>query len=553
MFYCQIGKKSGNAYFVCATDDDPAGEYVTTRVPAWPTDLTSDAYDMALRCIEVCSVEHEHCLRPKPSKLPTRVIDCLDPAHPRLLTTDPLNLDFYVTLSYVWGENQPHRTTAENLESYQSSIDLSLIPHTIRDAINVTHRIGQRYLWVDSFCIIQDSEDEKAREISKIREYFQNAFVTLVAANADHVGAGFTPSRARWRPEPLFTLPFICPNGSVGTLQLHNSDLSKIGTSKPAEPIDSRAWCVEERLLSPRALVFYHHSLQYECRKAFVNVNGSSLWLPQQWDNSKLAKLMDGKMPDVLSWDLVLSKYRLCKVTRPQDRLVAISGVAQYFEQRLIKKEKEKEDAYVAGFWRYQLPGALLWRTGYEMQRRPVGYVAPSWSWAAADGELVAGLPRGGESICIVKHCEATPKHTFNPYGAVTSGSLILEAGVVLAVWVPSIPGSDKRGRYRWAVENASSIFLRDDVVCDPDGRYAEMYPDADEDWNATMLGSSDNRHDVTLVGVLEGPGELVRGLVLVPVRNNGTVETEVYRRIGMFEVEVDKWTLPPRQDIHII
>ncbi len=59
----------------------------------------------------------------------------------------------------------------------------------------VTHKLGLRYLWVDSFCIVQDSEDDKAREIAQIRWIFRNAYVTIVAACAETVRDGFLHDR----------------------------------------------------------------------------------------------------------------------------------------------------------------------------------------------------------------------------------------------------------------------------------------------------------------------------------------------------------------------
>ena len=149
--------------------------------------------------MEDCAKTHKDC---PPivldSRLPTRVIDCLDPLHPRLFASGGKRGQ-YAALSYVWGEAQPHSTTNAKLDAYTSSIDISIIPRTIREAIEVTHKLGLRYLWVDSFCIIQDSREDKTRELVLLRRIFHDAYITIVAACAPSASAGFLYDR----PSPV--------------------------------------------------------------------------------------------------------------------------------------------------------------------------------------------------------------------------------------------------------------------------------------------------------------------------------------------------------------
>jgi Heterokaryon incompatibility protein (HET) len=68
----------------------------------------------------------------------------------------------YVALSYVWGQTDKPRLKLEshNEEALSQPMALKLyaskIPNTIRDAITVVRKLGERYLWVDSLCILQD-------------------------------------------------------------------------------------------------------------------------------------------------------------------------------------------------------------------------------------------------------------------------------------------------------------------------------------------------------------------------------------------------------------
>lgn len=56
-------------------------------------------------------------------------------------------------------------------------------PRTFRDAILITRALGYRYLWIDSLCIIQDSEDW-FHEASTMGDVYSNSQCTLAAIYA---------------------------------------------------------------------------------------------------------------------------------------------------------------------------------------------------------------------------------------------------------------------------------------------------------------------------------------------------------------------------------
>ncbi|KAI1655966.1 hypothetical protein F4813DRAFT_365925 [Daldinia decipiens] len=100
--------------------------------------------------------------------------------------------------------------------------------------------------------------------------------VTIIAALAKRVREGVLHDRLRL--PPYSRLPSICPeNGQVGSTSL--SPVWKPYDDKQ-EPVNGRAWCLEERLLSPRALVYASHTLQYHCQTHTINI-GDSINTPQ--------------------------------------------------------------------------------------------------------------------------------------------------------------------------------------------------------------------------------------------------------------------------------
>jgi hypothetical protein len=90
----------------------------------------------------------------------------------------------YVALSYRWGDANMNLTTNATLLEHLENIDISTICTTIRDAILVTREIGFRYLWADSLCIIQDSEEDWEQEALRMGEIYQNCTLSITASVA---------------------------------------------------------------------------------------------------------------------------------------------------------------------------------------------------------------------------------------------------------------------------------------------------------------------------------------------------------------------------------
>jgi len=95
----------------------------------------------------------------KASSNPVRLIDCYQM---RLITSQKETR--YVTLSYVWGPavwlKLTCSTYSEMCQPGAFNRLFSQLPCTVQDAIRLVPILGERYLWVDSLCIIQGSRDD---------------------------------------------------------------------------------------------------------------------------------------------------------------------------------------------------------------------------------------------------------------------------------------------------------------------------------------------------------------------------------------------------------
>lgn len=206
--------------------------------------------------IQECVSNHKHCL-PKPEKrpLPSRLVNVGIGESPTLTLCNTQGFEGeYIALSYCWGQkSQPVMNTKSTSSQFMNEgLPVQKLPQTIQDAICVTRKLGIQYLWVDVLCIIQDSREDKDKEIEKLQDYFSNAYITISAASASSCESGFLQKResvrdkfpARMNPDRTphaFKLPWRCQNGQLGRVRIQpwqEHDLLK-------EPVNARAWVRE--------------------------------------------------------------------------------------------------------------------------------------------------------------------------------------------------------------------------------------------------------------------------------------------------------------------
>ncbi|KAF8850430.1 HET-domain-containing protein, partial [Acephala macrosclerotiorum] len=100
----------------------------------------------------------------------------------------------YIALSYVWGNSNSAQLKRKALRFDDRGSPFARLPQklpqTIEDAIHVTRSLGERYLWVDSLCIIQDSAPDKRTQMEHMDAIYSSAFVTIAAASGSEANAG---------------------------------------------------------------------------------------------------------------------------------------------------------------------------------------------------------------------------------------------------------------------------------------------------------------------------------------------------------------------------
>ncbi|KAF6830024.1 heterokaryon incompatibility protein [Colletotrichum musicola] len=100
----------------------------------------------------------------------------------------------YVALSYIWGEvpslrlsttNRPHLVKPEGIKAAWKSV-----PRTIRDAILLVKKLGKRYLWVDTLCLVQNDREDLHAGVNVMDMIYEASWLTIVAACGHNANAG---------------------------------------------------------------------------------------------------------------------------------------------------------------------------------------------------------------------------------------------------------------------------------------------------------------------------------------------------------------------------
>ncbi|POS70916.1 hypothetical protein DHEL01_v210687 [Diaporthe helianthi] len=102
----------------------------------------------------------------------------------------------------------------------------------------VSQRLGIRHFWVDRWCIDQHSEDDKAREIPRMRDYYRGASACLVLVGPDAKAFGCVPQQAG-----------VILSASQ-QLRLNKDGLRSVFSSRWS----SRVWTMQEALMSRQTI-----------------------------------------------------------------------------------------------------------------------------------------------------------------------------------------------------------------------------------------------------------------------------------------------------------
>ena len=433
---------------------------------------------------------------------------------------------------------------------------MDTLPHTFRDAVHVTRRLGIRHLWIDSLCIMQDSRDDWARESQKMGEVYRCALINICPNSALNCEHGFLNAQritlngqmnAADEDTEITLESSKYGSGSLflgGTVDIWSSSIT--GDPRGAEPgarLHDRAWVLQEVMLSPRTLHFTSGQLLWECCQnvymesciePIVNMSEErSSFYSNSWTDTSLKRtLVDPPLTLLRTeedrqwhremvyqrWYTTVTEYTRRQLTFESDVFPALSGLARSVQSKL-------GDRYIAGIFDGDMIRGLLW-TRFVLRgskertfAQNHEYKAPSWSWAHHPADFIWGYslqsdwpspmitnegpcPVVVEAIVHARYPDAeTSEHVF---GALSGGHLIL------------------RTYFRRTQQQ--------DFLYNPKGGFGDTSAFLDKGSHDDYDSMIDEYGEIYLIymGVFS---KLVHALIVIPQSEN----KEVYKRIGVF------------------
>nr|POE46976.1 hypothetical protein CFP56_00308 [Quercus suber] len=319
-----------------------------------------------------CAKTHAGPCDPPIHQMPPffRLVDC-----ERRCVIEPIDVPRFVALSYAWldlSSGPMDMLEKSNLErlSEDGGISESRIPAFILDAMLLCQDLGERYLWIDRLCIVQDDKPSKKLQIKAMDKIYRGASATIVVAADQTQDIGLPGVRGRPRRSNVLNR---ARNFSTDLRSMKTNDRFVIDGSR----WNTRGWTLQEKLLSRRCIFISNHDAYFVCSKtSYQEELVYDEDYPYDWSRTALWGISS-----FARYCILVEEYTARELSHPSDILHALAGlgnvVATQLETRMRFSMPERF-----------LHQALLWAPTQDMARREQVYDIPSWSWASWKGAV---------------------------------------------------------------------------------------------------------------------------------------------------------------------
>ncbi|KAI6080818.1 heterokaryon incompatibility protein-domain-containing protein [Hypoxylon rubiginosum] len=463
--------------------------------PVTPTDILSDefitkvnrdsgseeAFHLVRAWLQDCREKHVKCL-PTIFSAPARVLDLQGPDQDMVYLKETKGACCpYAALSYCWGptfcSDTEIATLKENVQLFQDNgILIEDLPKTLREAVQATRRLDIRYLWIDRLCIIQDDSSDWMSNASLMCDVYSGAEITLSADHSSSTQGGLFNDNQSYSNFEYH--PYVDPDGELTHRQLLIPPSHPIFEGQVLEnthPVDSRAWILQERLMSHRILHFTSQEMVWECNEATTCECRRGSSSPTR---ALTTPPPGGWTTEILysEWRDIVKSYKMRTLTEPADEFPALKGIATKFYRLLqgCSAIGGMSDNYMAGMWKNNLAAEMAWKRGNDADtesfRRRIKsnkapeskdktkgegkediqerirawrqdqldptdkYIAPSWSWASQPGpkDYYRYWPEVPfQSQIDLVDVQLTPRSANDPWGQLESGYITISGHMV--------------------------------------------------------------------------------------------------------------------------
>lgn len=262
------------------------------------------------------------------------------------------------------------------------------------------------YIWIDSLCIIQDCQNDWARESGRMGDVYRYGEFNIAATGYDNGEPGLFSKRDAI-PSKHFPVylnsNFVDMNHveyNFNGLYINANEFGFIELIV-GSPLNSRGWVAQERTLSPAIVHYTPKEVWWECSDMIANEtmpSGLENWNLESNGSTGHLRSLEGVEKEEIHkfWRRFIRFYANTKLTLDKDRLPAVAGIARILRDMLNEK-------YIAGIWENDIARSLVWGCRGDLSM-PSTQLVPSWSWASVCG-IIGGFHFHPSSSAQVLSC----------------------------------------------------------------------------------------------------------------------------------------------------
>lgn len=260
----------------------------------------------------------------------------------------------------------------------------------VRHAIYLTSALGERYLWVDTLCIVL-GDATTAEQLGLMGAIYASATVVIVAADGD-AQEGIAGLKGVPDSAPRDAQQWLIPFGSDETIIARtNSPFSLLGGG----PYYTRGWTYQEYKMASRKIFLKDGIAHWECQR--------SLWHEDLVQGVELDKYIEPRLREMLAGFPILSSvshtvgnYNQLDLRYEEDALPGIMGLLSVISRSF-------SGGFLYGIPETYFDRALGWRPVWphtHLVRRKASdrpsrlnsaSELPSWSWVGWQGLVTLG------------------------------------------------------------------------------------------------------------------------------------------------------------------